>query len=170
MTRKLPPNAFEAYLALGEQRAYSTIAKQFGVSKRCVTKRAAQEGWAERIKKIEADARAITDQRASQTLAEMNDRHLAMVKAMGLRAMTALKNFPIEDGMDAIRAADMTIKLERLLAGEVSKRTELSIEAITRQEMRTLLTVVRDEEPRTVEAEVIEAADDDDDDDPAQAG
>ena len=62
MTRKLPPNAFEAYLALGEQRAYSTIAKQFGVSKRCVTKRAAQEGWTERIKKIEADASKLPKQ------------------------------------------------------------------------------------------------------------
>lgn len=171
MSRKLPADAFEAYLAMGEQRSYSALATKHGVSKRCVTKRAAQEGWTERLARIEADARAITDQRASQTLAEMNDRHLAMVKAMGLRAMTAIKNFPIEDGMDAIRAADIAIKLERLLAGEVSKRTELNIEAITRHEMRTLLKVVSDDEPRAVEAVAIEAGgdDDDDDDEPADA-
>jgi hypothetical protein len=167
LTRKLPADAFDAYLALGERRSYSTIAKQYGVSKRCVTKRASQEGWTERLAKIEADARAISDHKATEELAAMRERHLATLKVMGMRVLAALRDCTIKDGMDAIRAADITIKLERLLAGEVSKRTELSVAEVTRHEMRTLLTVVRDDSPRVVEAVVIgaEAEDDDDDDD-----
>jgi hypothetical protein len=93
-------------------------------------------------------------------------RVLATLKVMGMRVLAALRDCTIKDGMDAIRAADITIKLERLLAGEVSKRTELSVAEVTRHEMRTLLTVVRDDSPRVVEAVVIgaEAEDDDDDD------
>jgi hypothetical protein len=165
VTRKLPSDSFEAYLALGEQRSYSTVAKQFGVSKRAVTKRASQEGWTARLAKIEADARVITDQRATQTLADMNERHLTMIKAIGLRAITALKSSQITDAMDAVRAAEIAIKLERLLAGEVNKRTELNSDEITRHEIRTLLRVEHvDERPRIVEAVAIGASSEDDDD------
>jgi hypothetical protein len=70
--------------------------------------------------------------------------------------------------MDGIRGVEMIIKMERLLAGEASKRTELSIEEITRHEIRTLLKVVPDDEddgPRTVDAVAIGAGDRGDDDD-----
>lgn len=166
MIKKLPANAFEVYLGLGDQRTYAAVARQFNVSKRAVTKRATQEKWTDRLKEIEANARTITDQRASQTLADMNDRHLAMVKAMGLRAMTALKNCQIDNGMDAVRAADMVIKLERLLAGEASKRTELSIEDVTRHEIRTLLKVVGASD----EARVVQLDPGDDDETVAEGG
>jgi hypothetical protein len=43
--------------------------------------------------------------------------------------------------MDAIKAAELVIKLERLIVGEPSERTALSVEEVTRQEMRELLVV-----------------------------
>lgn len=154
MNRKLPSDAFAAYVALGETRTYGQIAERFHVSKRCVTKRAATEKWGERLAKMEAEAKAISDRKMTEGLAEMHERHVKMAKAMAARVLTALRDHPIEDGMDAIRAADMVIKLERLLAGEASKRTELSIEEISRREIRTLLKVVdADDEPRVVEIE-----------------
>jgi len=161
VNRKLPTDAFEQYRALGEQRSYTALAQRLGVSKRAVTKLAAKEGWTERMAKIEEGAREISDRKASEDLAAMHERHLATLKVMGVRVLSALRDCPITDGMDAIRAADITIKLERLLAGEASKRTELSIEAITRHEMATLLKVVHDDdeddEPRVVDAVAIGA-------------
>ena len=154
MNKLLPPDAFEAYVALGQERSYATLARNYGVSKRCVTREAARGKWIERLSKIEEDARAASDRRVTETLADMHERHVKMLKVMGARVVTALRDHPIDSGMDAIRAADITIKLERLIAGEVSKRTELNIEEITRHEIRTLLKVVDDDdEPRTIDLE-----------------
>jgi hypothetical protein len=160
---KIPPDAFDFYAAQGEHRSYQATAEKFGVSKTAITKCAKREGWGERLAKIEADARAISDRKLTESLAEMQERHLKIVKAMSARVLSGLRDYPIMDGMDAIRAADMVIKLERLLAGEASKRTELSIEDITRHEIRTLLRVVPNEEPRLVEAGVVAGGDDEDD-------
>lgn len=160
MRTKIPSDAFDFYAAQGEHRSYQATADKFGVSKTAITKCAKREGWGERLAKIEADARAISDRNLTESLAEMQERHLKIVKAMSARVLSGLRDYPLADGMDAIRAADMVIKLERLLAGEASKRTELSIQDITRHEIRTLLRVVPNEEPRMVEAEVGEDAED----------
>ena len=50
MTRKIPDDAFEAYVALGPTgRSYQTLADRYSVSKRAITKCAAREEWAERM-------------------------------------------------------------------------------------------------------------------------
>jgi len=159
MTRKLTSTAFEAYVALGEGRTYLALARQFNVTKRCVTKRAAQEGWADRLAKVEENAKAISDRRMSEDLADMHERHLKMVKFMGARVLAGLRDLPIKEGMDAIRAGDIVIKLERLLQGESSKHTEVSVREMFQRDVLTLLEVVPDEAPRVIEAEP--AADDD---------
>ena len=152
MNRKVPADAFERYVALGDTRTYAQLAKDLGVSRRAITKRATQERWTDRLAKIEEDAREISDRKLSNELADMQERHLKMVKVMGARVLNALRDHPIENGMDAIRAADLVIKLERLLHGESSKRTELSIEEISRREIHTLLTVAPADGAREVEA------------------
>lgn len=164
MKSRIPPDAFDHYVSQGEQRSYQATAKHFGVSKCAVAKCAKREDWVGRLAKIEADARTISDRRVTESLADMQERHSKTLKVMGARVLQALRDCPITDGMDAIRAADMTIKLERLLAGEVSKRTELSIEEITRHEIRTLLKVVAGDEARVVDGTVVavgKGADDD---------
>ena len=42
MHRKLPPDAFEFYFALGLARSYEAVAEKFGVSKRTVRAREAR--------------------------------------------------------------------------------------------------------------------------------
>lgn len=160
MTKKLPADAFQVYVSLGDHRSYQAVADQFGVSKRAVVTRAVAEGWADRLLKIETDARVISDKKLVETLAEMQERHAKMLRVMGARVVVALREFPLESCMDAVRAAEVVIKLERLAAGEVSKRTEVSVEEITRREVHALLTVVRDESPRLVGASVVNGADD----------
>ena len=41
--------------------------------------------------------------------------------------------------MDAIRAAELAIKLERLVVGEPTERAALTIEQVTKQEINELL-------------------------------
>jgi hypothetical protein len=56
------------------------------------------------------------------------------------RAIKGMQEFPLTSGMEAIRAAELAIKLERLIAGESSERTEVSVtEAIKRETQRWLV-------------------------------
>ncbi len=50
------------------------------------------------------------------------------------KALQALHNMPVTSAMDAIRALDLSIKHERLILGEPSERTEVSVEEVVRRE------------------------------------
>jgi hypothetical protein len=155
MTKKLPSDAFETYVAMGHARSYQALAEKYQMSKRAIVNRATRERWSERLGQIESQARVISDKKLSETLADMQERHAKTLRVMHARVIEALKEFPMTNCMDAIRAAESVIKLERLMAGEVSKRTELSIEEVTKREIHTLLTVVHDDASATQEARLI---------------
>jgi hypothetical protein len=65
VNRKLPPDAFDAYIAMGLARSYAAVAMRYGVSKVTVTKRATKEGWQKRVQEIEAKARVASDEKAA---------------------------------------------------------------------------------------------------------
>ncbi len=135
MTRRIPSDAFEYYAGLGPGRSYRAVADKFGVTKRAVTKFASRDGWRERLDRIEQDVREKSDQKLVDVLGETRDRHLKTVRFMQARALTALKQYPLSSGMEAMRAAELAIKLERLIVGEPSERTEMNIEEITKREL-----------------------------------
>ena len=140
MSRKIPDDASERYVALRANRSHQALAEDLGVSKRAVTKCAVREKWTERLTKIEQTARDRSDQKLTESMEQMRDRHLATLKAMHARALSGLMQYPLTNGMDAMRAAEMAIKLERLVAGEPSDRTQIDLAQVTRDEMRRLLT------------------------------
>ena len=156
MKSRIPSDAFEFYVSQGEQRSYQATADHFGVSKCAITKCAKRESWAERLEKIEVDARAISDKHLTESIAEMHERHAKALKAIYARAAEALRNMPLDNCMDAVKAVDMVIRAERLMAGEATKRTEQSIPELMKAEMRMFLERVPDDEdePRVIEAVV----------------
>ena len=141
MNRKLPPDAFDFYVNLGPDRSYEKVAEEYGISKRGVTKAAHREDWAGRLAKIEAGARQATDKKLGETIEAMNQRHLKVMKAVLGKALETLKSLPLTNAMDAVRAIDMSLKQERLIRGEPSERTAMTIAETTREEMRRLLVV-----------------------------
>jgi hypothetical protein len=138
--RKLPSDAFSFYLGLGHRRSYKEVAQHYGASKRAVVDAAAREQWPERLARIELEAREKADRDHAESLAEVRRRHLQTVRAMNARALAALREFPLASGMDAIRAAEVTIKLERMLLDEATERVHLDVAAVTRRELDELLT------------------------------
>ena len=64
MSAKLPHSAFEFYFGLGPGRSYQAVADRFVVTKRAVTKHAAQERWQDRLAKLEEKARLSAEQKA----------------------------------------------------------------------------------------------------------
>ena len=146
MNRKIPQDAFEFYHSLGTGRSYQAVADQYGVTKRAVTDFAKRKGWSQRLEAIEREAREQSDKKIAETLEEIRGRHLKTLRAMNARALSALQQFPLNSGMEAMRAAEMVIKLERLIVGEPSERTEVGIEEITRLEVARFLEVAVDGE------------------------
>ena len=137
---KLGDDAFAYYVSLGDERGYQAVADHFKVSKRTVVTTAKRDNWAERLQKIERDARANSDLKLQETVEARNLRHAKMLRAAAMRAAKALQDFPLTSGMEGIKAAEMVIKLERLMAGEPGDRTELDIKEVTKREIQTLLT------------------------------
>ena len=134
MARKIPPDAFDRYLAIGPSRSYSALAKSLGVSKQAVVQRATREGWKQRAIEIERKARDASDRKAVETLESMNARHLKIAQAMQSKALAALQSVLINNGADAMRSLDMAVKLERLVRGEPSDRTAVAIEDLIKRE------------------------------------
>jgi hypothetical protein len=138
--RKLTDDAFGYWVSLGAGRRYQDVADHFKVSLRTVVAAAKRENWAERLAKIERDAQVNADLKLQETVEAMKVRHSKMLRAMATRAAKGLQEFPLTTGMEAIKAAEMVIKLERLLAGEPGDRTEIDIKEVTKREIQTLLT------------------------------
>jgi len=135
VTSRIPAaKAFEFYVGLGADRSYQRVADEFGVSKRAVTKLASRERWQQRVLDVERQAREGAEKRALESLEGMNLRHLKSLKIVQGKALEALRSMPLTTAMEAVRALDMAIRQERLIRGEPSDRTAISVEEVIRRE------------------------------------
>ena len=134
MIRRIPPDAFEYYVSLGEDRSYRAVAEHFKFTKRAILNCARREDWIRRLERIEQESRERTNKRLGESLDDIRQRHLKTLRAMNGRALEALKTYPINSCMDAIRAAEAVIKLERLIVGEPTDRSAVTIEDTIKRE------------------------------------
>ena len=132
--RKIPTDAFEFYFALGPSRSFRAVAEKYGCSKTAVANAARREGWETRIAERETKAREKLDEKATETLADLNGRHLKMVRTIQAKALEGLKRLSLDTGMDCVRAIDLALKAERLILGEPTERHATDIEAIIKRE------------------------------------
>ena len=133
-SRKIPEGAFEFFAGLGAKRSYEAVAQNYGVSRQAVYKAAKREGWKDRVAKIDRDVREGTDQRITESLEEMNRRHIQMLQVVQRKALETLRTMPLSTAMEAVRAADLGIKGERTIRGEPSDRTAISLEGMLREQ------------------------------------
>ena len=132
--RKLPADAFENYFALGADRSYQAVADRYEVSKTAVANLAVKENWRHLVHERDRQVRESATKKASETLEQMQARHLTMIKAIQRKALEALRTMPLTTAMDAVRALDTSIKQERLVRGEPTDRSAVSVEEIIRRE------------------------------------
>jgi hypothetical protein len=146
VNRKVPSNAFEFYFSLGPSRSYQAVADRYGVTKQAITKVAARERWPERLAELEDQARQRSTEKAMETLDEMNERHLKILRAVQSKAIEGLRSMPVATARDILRALELVMRQERVIRGQPGERGELSLEEITRRELQTLLIVGEEEE------------------------
>jgi len=156
MSKKIPDDAFDYYVGLGPGRSHQAVADNYGTTKRAVTKVAVRDDWAGRLRKIELDAQEKSDAKLADASAaqreklanlteEARDRHLKSLRAVYMRAIAALGQYPMTSASEAVRAMEMVIKLERLIIGEPSERTEMSVEDVTKREMDRWIQLADDQ-------------------------
>lgn len=133
MKRRIPIEAFQFYVSLGAGRSYQAVADKYGVSKTAVVNCAEKEQWQERLVNVEREARQRSDQRAIETIEAMNARHLKTMQVIQGKALEALRVISLDSAIDAVRALDMSIRHERLIRGEPSERTAVSVEDTIRK-------------------------------------
>ena len=146
MAAKLPPTAYDFYVALGLGRSYQRVADHFGVCKRTVTKRAVEENWTERLAAAEAEVRDRADARAVDTIEQMNERHLKIAKALQAKAVKALSDMPLDTARDLMKALELGLRQERLVRGEPTDRNAMTLEEITKREISRWLVFDGDDE------------------------
>lgn len=174
MRSKLPQDAFAYYASLGPSRSYAAVATHFQVDKTTVVRRAKLEGWQDQIVNAEKTANARTQEKLASTLDEMNERHLRVLRAVLGKALETLRATPLRSASEAVRAIDMCVKHERVIVGEPSERTDVSMEAIIKREYERWMTKPSAPPPppalpETIESRIstplLEEPDNDDDDD-----
>lgn len=132
--RKIPMDAFEFYFALGHGRSYQAVAEKYGSSKTAVANSARREDWEARIAERERKAREKLEEKATETLADLNGRHLKMLRTVQGKALEALRSMSLDRAIDAVRALDIAIRNERLVLGEPTERHATDIEALIKRE------------------------------------
>lgn len=143
MARKIPVDAFELYLSLGDGRSYEKVAAHFGVSKTAVVKRATKEDWRARMHAHEAKAQEAIDKKAIETIEQMKERHLKVMKAIQNKALDALRSMPLDTAFQAVKALALSLEQERELRGEPAGGGTLDIAALIKQEYNTLIVDAR---------------------------
>jgi hypothetical protein len=113
-----------------------------------VQKVADKERWVERLAEIEKEAQEKLDLKIGDSLVEMREQQLKVVKAMLGCAVKALATHPLETGYQGAAVAEKAIKLQRLIAGETTENTAHTVEQVTRQELERLL--ILPDEPGSV--------------------
>jgi len=150
--RKIPHDAFDYYFSLGTERSYQAVADKYGVSKTAVFNVADKENWANRIADLESKAREASEKKAVESLEQMSDRHIRMCKLIQKKALEALQSMPLTTAMEAVKSLDLSIKQERLIRGEPTDRSAVSVEEVIKREYERWMHV----------ADTIEEGDNDD--------
>lgn len=133
---KIPKDdAFAFWVALGMHRTYGKVAKRYAVTNRSIVVLARNDRWQARLADIERGAKAVMDDALAKEKGEALIQHKRLISAIAARAAKALHDLPLSTGMEGVRAAEIAIKLDRLISGDSTAQTAVVVESVTRQEI-----------------------------------
>ncbi len=151
--------AFNLYWYLGPQRSLEAVAeaitarpRDFGFkrppSPRTLQRWSSRFDWQARLAEMEAGARKLKGEEQVDELRRVNERHIREALALQQKGLARLQNLADRDltPEEARRAIVDGVKLERLVRGESTERTEVRsdvkidqfIEGLSEQDLRRL--------------------------------
>jgi hypothetical protein len=102
------------------------VAAHYDVQKRAITQLALKEKWSEKLREAEQQMRERAEEKAQETLRDMNLRHLKTTQLVQKKALDALRTLPLNSGMEAVRALMLGMEKERLIRGEPTERIDVA--------------------------------------------
>jgi len=144
-------DAFAYYVGMGAGRSYASVAERYGVRKRAITFLAKRYRWAEKLREIEEEADRRLRESQIVSIVEARERHLKSLRALQAKALTGLRDNSVRTVGEAARALEAAIKLERLILGETTSRTSVSIEE---REQREVDQLINDEDTEESDMEL----------------
>lgn len=116
--------AFEYWYRLSP-RLMEPVAKKFGVAVSSISNWSAAFGWQLRARDRDLEVRAKTDEKAIETLAQVNVRHIRDAQLIQFEAKKHLIRAKKGSFKDSVLALKEGILLERLAKGEATEITKL---------------------------------------------
>lgn len=131
---------FAEYVAQGTKRSYAAVAARFGTTKRRIVRVSQRGNWLARLAEIERNAKTEADRRLTESRAEVDERHLRMIKAIASRGLQGLQAFQFDNARDSAKAVEAAVKLERNVLGRTDLHLDVTVQEITRRELDHFLT------------------------------
>lgn len=116
MSPQFGEDAFAVYVAMGSARSFRAIAERYGLALSEVESFALEQRWEERLADLELDGADPARLALLSGHRDMLERHRKLVRAMLTRAAKGLVDNPITSGIQSVRAAELAIQLDRMLA------------------------------------------------------
>jgi hypothetical protein len=131
--------AFAMYCGLGHVRSYAAVANHYGVSTRAVLFLAKRYNWAVRLREIEAVAEERMREAQIQAVVEARERHLKSLRVLQGKALSGMRDQNARSLNEATRALETGIRMERLILGESTSNTQVSVEERQQREVDQLV-------------------------------
>jgi hypothetical protein len=138
--RKVPiAEALTLYVGLGHVRSYAAVAKHFGVGTRTILFIAKKYRWPEKLRAIEAIAEERQREHNVGLVIEARERHLKALRVLQGKALAGLRDNSARSVAESTKALEASIRLERLILGESTSNSSISVEERQQRECDQLV-------------------------------
>ena len=131
---------FRTYLSMEPPRSRVEAAKALGLKKRTIDDMMHRHRWHDRALAYDERMAKAADRAAMSTAEDMQRRHMEAVHAMLRRGVHAITEADLTEARDGVPMIDKAVRLERLLVGEATDRTESRISSLDRDPDLSRLT------------------------------
>ena len=131
---------FRAYLSMDRPRSREGAAELARCSVQALHHMANRHRWVARAAAYDDAMAKAADRAAMSTAEDMQRRHMEAVHAMLRRGVSAITEADLTEARDGVPMIDKAVRLERLLVGEATDRTESRISSLDRDPDLSRLT------------------------------
>mgnify|MGYP000845557772 CR=1 FL=1 len=138
--------AFELYYSLGDKRSLMSVARQCGVSERTVARWSKLFNWQERVEQRDIENARRLEEKTNETVVATKANYRKIIKAAIGRWVKRFQGGEID--VESVWDLERLVKLDLLLMGEPTDRSEHESRVTERHEYDIVQRIIADPEAR----------------------
>lgn len=138
--------AFELYYSLGDKRSLMSVACQCGVSERTVARWSKLFNWQERVEQRDIENARRLEEKTNETVVATKANYRKIIKAAIGRWVKRFQGGEID--VESVWDLERLVKLDLLLMGEPTDRSEHESRVTERHEYDVVQRIITDPEAR----------------------